>query len=205
LVTKNRVVAGGAIANECIMLDEPAQKSCNRRRPLHSVRATKLLGFFFKDYRAMAASTTDRIASIYYPLRLTYGLVPLVAGLDKFFHLLTDWNKYLPAFAADLLPISTSNFMLIVGVIEIVAGLAVLTVFTRLGAYVVAAWLALIAVNLVLAGYYDIAVRDVVMAVGAFALGQAAAVRGEAWLPSATQLRDPASHAAIGSTAAPAK
>src|SRR3954468_771343 len=128
----------------------------------------------------MAAIATDRLASIYYPLRLTYGLVPVVAGADKFFHLLTNWDKYLPPFAADLLPVSTAHFMLIVGLIEIVAGLAVLTRFPRLGAYVVAAWLVLIAVNLVLAGYFDIAVRDLVMAVGAYTLGQVAALRGDA-------------------------
>ena len=69
-----------------------------------------------------------------------------------------------------MLPVSPSTFMLIVGVIEIAAGLAVLTRFTRFGAYVVMAWLLLIAINLVIAGYLDIAVRDVVMAVGAFAV-----------------------------------
>jgi hypothetical protein len=133
----------------------------------------------------MALVSTDRLASIYYPLRLTYGLVPIVAGADKFFHLLTDWDKYLPAFASELLPISTSHFMLIVGVIEIVAGLAVLTAFTRLGAYIVMAWLALIAINLIAAGYLDVAVRDLVMALGAFTLGQVAALRHESWLPAA--------------------
>ena len=76
---------------------------------------------------------------------------------------------------------------MIVGVIEIVAGLAVLTAFTRLGAYVVALWLVLIAINLVVAGYYDIAVRDLVMAVGAYTLGQVAALRGDQWIPFVSQ------------------
>jgi len=153
----------------------------------------------------MAAITTDRLSSVYYPLRLTYGLVPVVAGADKFFHLLADWDRYLPAFAADLLPISTSHFMLIVGLIEIIAGLAVLTRFTRLGAYVVAVWLVLIAVNLVLAGYFDVAVRDLVMAVGAYTLGQIAALRGESWLSMVSPHRNSAGPATAGSISAAAK
>jgi hypothetical protein len=72
--------------------------------------------------------------------------------------------------------------MMVVGCIEIAAGLAVSTRFTRLGAYVVMAWLIMIAATLVAAGYLDIAVRDLVMAVGAFTLGQVAAVRHEGWL-----------------------
>jgi uncharacterized membrane protein YphA (DoxX/SURF4 family) len=127
----------------------------------------------------------DNLSSIYLPLRLTYGLVPLVAGADKFFNLLTDWSKYLPEQVASALPVSPATFMLLVGVIEIVAGLAVLTKFTRLGAYVVMAWLLLIAANLIIGRYYDIAVRDIVMAIGAYTLGQVAALRGEGWLPSA--------------------
>lgn len=131
----------------------------------------------------MPADQPNTLASIYIPLRLTYGLVPLVAGLDKFFNLLTDWGKYLPRGLSSVSPIPISTLMMIVGCIEIVAGLAVLTKFTRLGAYVVMAWLVLIAANLVAAGYLDIAVRDLVMAVGAFTLGQVAAFRREGWLP----------------------
>jgi hypothetical protein len=82
-----------------------------------------------------------------------------------------------------MLPVPPDKFMLIVGVIEIVAGLAVLTKFTRLGAYVVMIWLLLISVNLILGGYFDIAVRDIMMALGAYTLGQVAGYRGEAWLP----------------------
>ncbi|WP_406694736.1 DoxX family membrane protein [Singulisphaera sp. Ch08] len=133
----------------------------------------------------MPALTTDSLSSIYIPLRLIYGLVPIVAGLDKFFNLLTQWDKYLPTSVAGVLPISPHTFMLVVGVIEIVAGLAVLTKFTRLGAYVVMAWLVLIALNLILVGDLDIAVRDLVMAAGAYTLGQVAAFRKERWVPVA--------------------
>lgn len=127
----------------------------------------------------------NTLSSIYLPLRLTYGLVPIVAGLDKFTGLLTDWQAYLPPFASRVLPMSPSAFMVVVGVIEIIAGLAVLTKFTRLGAWVVMAWLLMITVTLILGGHYDIAVRDVVMAIGAYTLAQVAALRGEHWLPAA--------------------
>ena len=114
-------------------------------------------------------------------LRLTYGLVPIVAGLDKFTNLLTDWKQYLSPVAG-YLPISASTFMMIVGVIEIVAGLVVLSKHTRFGAYLVSAWLAGIALNVLTTGhFFDVAVRDLVMAIGAFTLArltEARAARG---------------------------
>lgn len=128
-------------------------------------------------------TNTNSLSSIYVPLRLTYGLVPIVAGLDKFTNLLTDWSKYLPHFVANVLPFDASTFMLIVGVIEIVAGLAVLTKLTRLGAFVVMAWLVLIAIAVASSGFLDIAVRDLVMALGAYTLGAVAGIRGEPWVP----------------------
>ncbi|MFG0334724.1 MAG: hypothetical protein ACF8TS_15310 [Maioricimonas sp. JB049] len=126
----------------------------------------------------------DDLSSVYVPLRLTYGLVPVIAGLDKFTNLLTDWSNYLPPLMVDLLPIAPDAFMGIVGIIEVLAGLAVLTKWSRLGAYVVATWLTLIAITLVLGGHFDVAVRDLVMAVGAVTLGQIAALRGEPLWPT---------------------
>jgi uncharacterized membrane protein YphA (DoxX/SURF4 family) len=128
-------------------------------------------------------NSSDQQAHLYVPLRLCYGVVPIVAGADKFTNLLTDWSQYLPDAAADLLPVEPGLFMMLVGVIEIVAGLAVLTKLTRLGGLVVAAWLVLIAVNVAIAGYLDIAVRDLVMALGAYVLSGLAAARGERLLP----------------------
>jgi uncharacterized membrane protein YphA (DoxX/SURF4 family) len=114
----------------------------------------------------------------WWTLRLTYGLVPIIAGADKFTHLLVDWTKYLSPAAERVLPFSPSTFMMIVGVVEIVAGLLVLSRWTRLGAYVVSAWLVGIALNLVMTGgYYDIAVRDLVMAIGAFTLARLTELR----------------------------
>jgi uncharacterized membrane protein YphA (DoxX/SURF4 family) len=135
----------------------------------------------------MRDNCPDDLDSIYVPLRLVYGLVPVAAGLDKFFNLLTDWGRYLPPSLAEVLPVDANTFMQAVGVIEIAAGLAVLTAFTRLGAYVVMAWLLLIAANLIAAGHLDVAVRDLVMAVGAYSLGKLAALRKERWIPAAFQ------------------
>ena len=115
----------------------------------------------------------SRSETVYRVLKLTFGIVPIVAGLDKFTNLLTDWSEYLAPFVADLLPFSPGTFMAIVGVIEIVAGILVL-VKPRIGGLVVAAWLVGIAINLLLGGFYDIAVRDLVMAVGAWSLAHLA-------------------------------
>jgi len=121
--------------------------------------------------------------SVYLPLKITFGLVPLLAGLDKFFNLLTDWSSYLSPVIQDRLPFSATTFMMIVGVIEMTVGLAILTRFTRLGAYVAMCWLVLIALNLLLSGAPDVAVRDLAMAVGAYSLGTLAGLKGLAWLP----------------------
>lgn len=103
-------------------------------------------------------------------LKYTYGLVPIVAGADKFTNLLTDWTVYLRGVDS-MIPLAPATFMMIVGVIEIVAGVLVLR-YTRLGALIVSAWLVGIAVVLMAGGFYDIAVRDLVMAIGAFCLAK---------------------------------
>lgn len=105
-------------------------------------------------------------------LKLVYGLVPIIAGFDKFTNILTTWTDYLPAVFAGVIPLEPVTFMYLIGVIEIVAGIVVLTRYTEYGAYLVAAWLVGIAGTQILAGNYDIAVRDLVMAVGAVALAQ---------------------------------
>jgi uncharacterized membrane protein YphA (DoxX/SURF4 family) len=103
-------------------------------------------------------------------LRWTYGLVPIVAGADKFMHLLTDWDKYLAPSIANILPMQPHTFMSIVGIIEIIAGVLVL-IKPKIGSLIVGLWLIGIAINLLLTGqYYDVAVRDTVMAIGAFSL-----------------------------------
>jgi uncharacterized membrane protein YphA (DoxX/SURF4 family) len=105
-------------------------------------------------------------------LKFTFGLVPIVAGADKFTNLLTDWQQYLHPSVAAMLPISAHTFMMIVGIIEICAGILVL-VKTNIGAYVVSAWLVLIAITLLASGkFLDVAVRDLVMAIGAYSLAR---------------------------------
>ena len=123
------------------------------------------------------------IESVYLPLKITFGFVPLLAGLDKFFNLLADWGSYLSPSVTNVLPFSAATFMMIVGVIEMAVGVAILTKFTRLGAYVAMCWLVLIAFNLLLAGRLDVAVRDLAMAVGAYSLGTISGLRGMEWLP----------------------
>ena len=109
-------------------------------------------------------------------LKYTYGLVPIIAGLDKFTNLLTNWEDYLSEPVLSILPFSAGTFMVIVGIIEIAAGVLVL-LRPRIGAYVVMAWLIAIALTLVLGGkYFDVAVRDLVMAVGAFVLAKLSGV-----------------------------
>ena len=115
----------------------------------------------------------------YWVLRIAYGAVPIVAGLDKFTNLLTDWEQYLSPWVQSVLPAST--FMQVVGVIEIVAGLLVLSKLTRIGAYVVALWLVGIALNILTTGQFlDVAVRDLVLAGGAFTLAKLEEARAAA-------------------------
>jgi uncharacterized membrane protein YphA (DoxX/SURF4 family) len=122
----------------------------------------------------MAAESTKRdLSPVYWALKLCFGLVPIVAGLDKFTDLLVMWPKYIaPAFAS-LIPFSPQTFMGIVGVIEIIAGIGVLlTPWTRVFAWIVGIWLCCISLNLIVGGFYDIAVRDIVMAVSSFCLAR---------------------------------
>lgn len=116
--------------------------------------------------------TTKKLSDVQTLLKFTYGLVPIVAGADKFTNLLTNWADYLNPSVAGMLPLSASAFMVLVGIIEIFAGVLVL-INPKIGAYVVSAWLVLIALSLLASGrYLDVAVRDLVMAIGAFSLGQ---------------------------------
>jgi hypothetical protein len=104
-----------------------------------------------------------------------FGLLPILAGLDKFFHWLVNWDQYLAPLATRLIPISGHTFMLVVGVIEIAAGLLVFA-RPRIGAYVVALWLWGIIVNLLLIpDFYDIALRDFGLSLGALALARLSA------------------------------
>ncbi len=113
-------------------------------------------------------------------LRTVFTIAPIAFGLDKFAELLTDWEQYLAPWVNDLVPGSASDAMLAVGAIEVVAGIAV-AVVPRFGALLVAGWLAGIILNLVTMGeYYDIALRDFGLLVGALALAALAFDRTKA-------------------------
>ena len=120
----------------------------------------------------------DKLNSAWWALRVGLGLGALLAGLDKFFNILADWTMYLSPLAEKVLPMSASTFMKVVGVVEMAVGLLLLTGFVRLGAYVVMAWLLGIALNLLSTGMFrDLAVRDVEIAIAAYALARLTEVR----------------------------
>jgi uncharacterized membrane protein YphA (DoxX/SURF4 family) len=105
-------------------------------------------------------------------LRFGFTVAPIIAGLDKFFHFLVNWDQYLPAITNRLVGGHGHELMLAVGVIEIVAGIGV-ALKPRIFAYIVAAWLFLIILNLLaIPGYYDIALRDLGLLLGALALAR---------------------------------
>lgn len=114
----------------------------------------------------------DRVNLVRRAEQVALGAMAFLAGADKFANLLVDWSKYLSPSVARLLPVSAAAFMDVVGVIEMAVGIAILTKWTKLGAYVASAWLTLIAITLAAGGFFDIAVRDVIIAVSAFSLGQ---------------------------------
>ena len=132
----------------------------------------------------------NRLNASWVALRYGVGLTATLAGLDKFFNVLADWAAYVSPVAAGLLPVSVGTFMGVVGVIEIAVGAMILFGWARAGGYVAAAWLIGVAANLALAGFFDIAVRDVVMAIAAFTLARLAEVRGAVVSPATNTIVD---------------
>ncbi len=119
-----------------------------------------------------AATAASPSYQAYQILRAGFTVAPIVAGLDKFLNLLVNWEQYLPASINNLAGGNGHRLMLVVGVIEIIAGLGV-AFKPRIFAYVVSAWLLLIVVNLLMIpGYFDVALRDFALALGALALAR---------------------------------
>lgn len=120
----------------------------------------------------------EKLNLAWWALRIGLGLGAFLAGLDKFFDFLTDWGMYLSPLAERLLPVSGAVFMRAVGVIEMAVGLIVLTGFARIGGYIVMGWLLMgwllaIALNLISTGmFFDLAVRDVEIAIAAYTLAR---------------------------------
>jgi hypothetical protein len=134
-------------------------------------------------------------------LWIGFGLIPLLAGLDKFFNLLTNWEMYLNPLIPRISHLSAPAFMHIVGIIEIAAGILMFTRFTRYAAYIVMLWLWAISLNLIMMGrFFDIAVRDIAISLGAFALAKLTEVRETSTAAEAPRLTsaygEPASRAA---------
>ncbi|HEX7294492.1 MAG TPA: hypothetical protein VF251_01990 [Pyrinomonadaceae bacterium] len=124
---------------------------------------------FANDVREASSSKSYQA---YRLLQLGFVVAPILAGLDKFFHVLVDWDKYLPGVVNTAVGGHGHQLMMAVGVIEIVAGIGV-ALKPRIFAYVVALWLAAIIVNLLMIpGYFDVALRDVGLMIGALALGR---------------------------------
>ena len=130
------------------------------------------------DSREMTSLTSESVSTArpsyqaYQILRTGFTVAPIIAGLDKFFHLLVNWDQYLPSFVNNMTGGHGHELMLAVGVIEIVAGLGV-AFKPRIFAYVVSAWLLLIVANLLMIpGYFDVALRDFGLSLGAFALAR---------------------------------
>ena len=128
----------------------------------------------------MASNASVRISTqspsyqAYQILHLAFVVAPLLAGADKFFHLLVNWDQYVSPLVTRMLPVSVHTFMLGVGVIEIVAGFLV-AFMPAIGGVVVGVWLCGIILNLLsIPGYYDVALRDLGLALGAFALARLA-------------------------------
>lgn len=119
-----------------------------------------------------ASGTMTPAHQAYQILHWGFAALPVIAGLDKFVHVLVNWDQYLAPIVPQILHIQAHTFMMIVGVIEIIAGIVV-AIKPRIGSYVVAAWLVGIIVNLLLAhAYYDVALRDFGLALGALALSR---------------------------------
>ncbi|MCL4264500.1 MAG: hypothetical protein KJ069_14850 [Anaerolineae bacterium] len=115
-------------------------------------------------------SFNDPVYQAYQILHIGFTVAPILFGLDKFLNLMVDWSQYLAPFVANIIPPAT--FMLIVGIVEIIAGLLVFF-RPRIGAYVVAAWLLAIILNLLLLpGFFDVALRDFGLFLGALALAR---------------------------------
>ncbi|MGH9543412.1 MAG: DoxX family membrane protein [Terriglobales bacterium] len=120
----------------------------------------------------------SRLTPAWWALRIGLGATTIATGLDKFFNLLTNWSMYLSPLAERFLPVSADVFMRATGVVEVLVGLAILTRFTRYGAYVASIWLLCIAANLLSTGnFYDLALRDLNLAIAAFALARLAESR----------------------------
>ncbi len=115
----------------------------------------------------------------WWALKIGLGIGPIITGIDKYFNKLTDWGMYLGPMATEVIPVSATTFMHVVGIVEIIAGVIVLSRWTKVGGYIVMVWLLAIAANLITTHmFYSLVLRDIEIAIAAFALAQLSSVRG---------------------------
>ena len=148
----------------------------NGTQDISSIRENKTMAQAFSSSAGITSATSESVSSPSYQafqiLRTGFTVAPIVAGVDKFLHLLVNWDQYLPAFVNNLTGGHGHQLMLAVGVIEIVAGLGV-AFKPRIFAYVVSAWLLLIVANLLMIpGSFDVALRDFGLSLAALALAR---------------------------------
>jgi uncharacterized membrane protein YphA (DoxX/SURF4 family) len=138
-----------------------------------------------------------QLTGITMALRIAFGLMATLAGLDKFFNLLADWEAYIAPVAVQLSPLAPATLMGLVGLVEIGVGLTILAIHPTIGAYVASAWLSLVALNLVMGGHFDVAVRDLVLAVAAFALASLSELTAAARHPQRVSVSESHSRIAV--------
>jgi hypothetical protein len=146
--------------------------ACNRSAFTHSILV---------EEENMHKGFDSRLDQAWWALRIGLGVGPFLAGLDKYFNLLANGPAYTSPLVLKILPFSAQTFMHMVGVIEMIVGLAILTKWTRLGSYIASVWLLAIAVNLVSTSVFlDVAVRDIEIALAAFVLARMTETRRSA-------------------------
>ena len=118
----------------------------------------------------IAQAAYDKVIQSWWILKLTYGLLFIVAGADKFINLITNWAQYVSLTILNVVPLTSQQIIWGSGIFEIILGLLILVIATRIGAYITMVWLLVISANLITMGLFDIAVRDIVMAIGALVL-----------------------------------
>jgi hypothetical protein len=129
------------------------------------------LTFIKGVFMNLSPANHNRLVQSWWLLKYTYGLLFVVAGADKYMNLVTEWQKYISPLILNMIPLSAQQFIWGVGIVEIIIGILILAIATRIGAYLAMAWLLIIVLNLLSMGtYFDIAVRDTVMAIGALVL-----------------------------------
>ncbi|MCC6816797.1 MAG: hypothetical protein IT267_10330 [Saprospiraceae bacterium] len=114
----------------------------------------------------------QKLKRVFNLLKYTFVIIPIVAGADKFTNFLTNWEQYMNSSITEMLPVSGSVFMMLIGLVEIIAGIIVY-IKSEIGGYIVASWLTLVALSLLIGfNFIDIAVRDLVMAIAAFSMAK---------------------------------